>query len=306
MSIKGTTKELFIGRAGINILTLFAKQISIDYSEMKRIDYCMATRKDAGYMNFILKAGRVEPFPFPFGSNDLIVKTVNYIKENVPDLLLEEHEIDEKSKTLNVTIDATFGFKEMGLPSHITISQAPSGNIYMNGNTALYYSLVEYTWNGAEYETLTNSTTTGKTNSTTKKKGKSLKIGAGAIIGNVIAGPLGMAVGGAMGAGSKGKSTTQGTNISNTSQRVQNIEKNTIANLSFRSLEDGTVYNLAFNCNTKIDSQIRCLKQTLQKEQITNDISQSLEGIKALKERLDMGVITQGEFEQKKNQLLNM
>ena len=42
------------------------------------------------------------------------------------------------------------------------------------------------------------------------------------------------------------------------------------------------------------------------KEQITNDISQSLEGIKALKELLDMGVITQGEFEQKKNQLLNM
>ena len=56
------------------------------------------------------------------------------------------------------------------------------------------------------------------------------------------------------------------------------------------------------------DAQIRCFN--IQEERSVADASaeaaESLKGIKALKELLDMGAITQEEFDAKKNQLLNL
>ena len=307
MSIKGTTKELYIGKTGVNIITFMGNKISIDYSDMKRIDYCYASTLRSGYMNFILKSDTVEEFSFSASANDPIMRTVDFIKEHAPALKLEAHSADEKKKTLNITVNATFGYKELGLPSRVTISQAPNGNIYFNKDSAAYYSIVEYVWNGAEYETVTTGTTKEKSDSKTVKKGKSLKIGAGAILGNFIAPGVGGAlVGAAMGAGSKGKSNTKGGKVSNTTQHSKNIEKDTLATLSFKSLDTEKIYKLSFKCNTLIDSQIRCLNIEPAKDYMVSDITQSLEGIKALKELLDMGIISQEEFDAKKDQILNI
>lgn len=61
-------------------------------------------------------------------------------------------------------------------------------------------------------------------------------------------------------------------------------------------------------CNTGIDSQLRCFNIQEEKSiaDVSMDASESLKGIKALKELLDIGAITQEEFDAKKNQLLNL
>ena len=61
-------------------------------------------------------------------------------------------------------------------------------------------------------------------------------------------------------------------------------------------------------CNTAIDAKLRCFN--VQKEKDVSDVStsaeESLRGIKALKELLDIGAITQEEFDAKKSQMLNI
>lgn len=307
MSIKGTTKELFIGKTKINLFTFMRNRITIDYSEMKRIDYCYATTLHPGYMNFILKSDKIENFSFSASANEPIGRTVDFIKEHAPTLFLEEHFWDEKAKTLSIAVSATFGYEELGLSSYITINQTPNGNIYFNKNIASYYVITDYIWNGAEYDTITATTSKEKNNSKTTKNGKSLKIGAGAILGNMIApGPGGLLVGAAIGAGGKGKSYTKGDKAQTSTQQSKNVEKDTIATLTFCALDSGKTYKLSFKCNTTLDSKIRCFNIAPNKETSVNNISQSLEGLKALKELLDMGAITQEEFDAKKNQILNM
>lgn len=306
MSIKGITKELYIGKSGINIITFMGNRISVGYPEMKRIDYCYAGTLRSGYMNFILKSDKIENFSFAVSANEPIVRTVDFIKEHAPTLILEEHSLDEKAKTLSITINAIFGYKELGLSPCITVNQAPNGNVYFNKNTASYYVITDYIWNGARYDTITTGTSQEISNTKTTKNGKSLKIGAGAILGNLIVPGSGLLIGAAMGAGSKGKSRTKGDKALTTTQRSKDIEKDTIATLSFCSLDSRKTYKLSFKCNTALDSKIRCFNITLSKEAMVNDISQSLEGLKTLKELLDIGAITQEEFDAKKNQILNM
>lgn len=306
MSIKGKSQELFIGKSGINIITFMGNTVSIEYSEMKRIDYCYASTIRSGYMNFVLKSDKVQNFVFAVSANELIGRTVTFIKEHAPTLNIEEHFLDEKSKTLSVTINAVFGYNELGLSPFIKINQNPNGNIYFNKNAASYYSIIDYTWNGAKYDTITTGTTKTNSNSNTVKRGKALKIGTGAVLGSFINPITGVLVGAAMGAGSKGKNHTKGESISTSTQQSKDIEKDTLATLSFRSLDSGKIYKLSFKCNTELDSKIKCLNIAQNKEAVVNDISQSLEGLKALKELVDMGVITPEEFNRKKAQLLEL
>ena len=65
---------------------------------------------------------------------------------------------------------------------------------------------------------------------------------------------------------------------------------------------------MSFKCTREIDSKIRCFdfSKIPDKAIIVNDVKQNLEGIKALKELLDIGALTQEEFDEKKKQILNM
>ena len=151
------------------------------------------------------------------------------------------------------------------------------------------------------------ASTKGVTNSETVKKGKSGKMATGAIIGTVLLPGVGTVVGAAIGAGGKGKSKTQSTNESATQQVHKQIEKNSTAILKLQRISDGTIFPVTITCNSNIDSQIRCF--LIEKESTISDTSKdmtdALKGIKALKELLDMGAITQVEFDIKKKQLLN-
>ena len=118
---------------------------------------------------------------------------------------------------------------------------------------------------------------------------------------------IGTAVGAAIGAGSKGKSTTQGNMSSNSRQMTQHIEQAGTAVLKLRRIDDGMTFPISIACTTEIDAQIRCfqIKEEQSVAEVSKNTTDALKGIKALKELLDMGAISEEEFETKKKQLLN-
>lgn len=131
---------------------------------------------------------------------------------------------------------------------------------------------------------------------------------AGAIIGTMLMPGVGTAVGATIGAGGKSKSKTQGNSHSNTQQVTKNVETDGQAIIRLQSLADNSIHSITFKCNSDIDTKIRCLSIEKEKDisDMPKDLNNSLNGIKALKESLDMGAITQEEYDQKKKQILKL
>lgn len=234
----------------------------------------------------------------------LFENMANNIKENREKNSLQKEKLLECSKDMSLQLKATFGFKELGIPAMCTLRQRIDGTTYFGINDDVIYRIVGYEWNGPIYDHITNSNTAG--NSTTEKKGKSGKMATGAIIGTLLMPGVGTAVGAAIGAGAKSKSKTNSN--SNTHTVSSQSEKDSTAIIKLKNVQDGTIHSLTVNCNTQIDSKIRCfiIDEEKNTSDLSKDFSDSLKGIKALKELLDMGAITEEEFEQKKQQLLNL
>ena len=228
--------------------------------------------------------------------------------------------MQECGKDRSLFIQPTFGHFQLGIKSPATLRQKTNGTVYFDIADDITYHLIGYEWNGPIYNQVVSaqSNTNANTNqvyvSQTTKKGKAGKMAAGAIIGTFIMPGIGTAVGTAIGAGGKSKQTTTGNSASatrsnsNSQQVSRNIEQNTTAIIRLKRLSDNTIHSLTIVCNTGIDAQIRCFN--IQEERSVADASaeaaESLKGIKALKELLDMGAITQEEFDAKKKQLLNL
>lgn len=132
-------------------------------------------------------------------------------------------------------------------------------------------------------------------------------MGIGAIIGTVLLPGVGMVAGAATGAGGKGETKTQSTNESATQQIHKQIEKDNTAILKLQRISDGTIFPITIVCYSKTDSQIQCFKIENQPSisSSSKEVSDSLRGIKALKELLDMEAITQEEINSKKKPLLD-
>ena len=155
--------------------------------------------------------------------------------------------------------------------------------------------------------TQTNSSTNNQSN--TKKKGKSGKMAAGALIGTLLCPGLGTVVGAAIGGGGKTKTKTTGTSNSNATQTQTQVEAYTPALLRFRNPSTGQVLAITVNWNSQKDMELRSFNipdLTKTVADASAEIQDSLQGIKALKELLDMGAITQSEFNEKKKKLLNL
>lgn len=213
----------------------------------------------------------------------------------------------ECSKDRSLTLNISFGNKEVGISSMSTMRQKINGEVYFNYDDSTLYRLIGYEWCGPKYEIMTTSNTSGTSNTDTEKKGKSGRMAAGAIIGTFLCPGIGTAVGAAIGAGGKSKSKSQTINESSSEQLQRHVEKNTSAIIKLRRITDGTLFSITVSCNTNIDSQIRCFnfEQESSTASVSKDMTDALKGIKALKELLDMGAITQEEFDLKKKQLLN-
>ena len=300
MSIKGISEKLFIGKAEISIITLSAKRVAIQYNDMKRIDYKYAEMFNPGFIDFITNREK-RRFKFNVKSNDKIGQTVEYIKNASPELPIVKVTNEDLTKEHSAALFIISGYKEMGVSQQATIKQKLGGEVYFNNNNVIYYLLTAYEWSGPEYDKITNSSGQASNNSVTKKKGKALKIGLGAVIGSAF-GPAGTLVGGAMGAGSKGKSKTVGaTSISSTTIERQ-VENDTIAFITLENSETGESFKLSVKCNTDIDAKLKCFK--LQTREVASGAVKALEEIKALKDLLELGMIEEKEFNERKQKIM--
>lgn len=236
-------------------------------------------------------------------------------KERQEQIQLKEQECN---KDRTIYLQSTFGHSELGLQNLVCMRQKLDETVYFGIDDDVRYYLIGYEWGGAEYEHMVSSHTNANSNTVQnntalqEKKGKSGKMAAGAIIGTMLMPGVGTAVGAAIGAGGKSKKKTveinsaNTQNNSNTQQVSRNVEKDTTAIIRLKRLSDNTVHSLTVVCNTRIDSILRCFN--IREEKSISDVSanaeESLKGIKALKELLDMGAITQEEFMKKKKELL--
>lgn len=208
---------------------------------------------------------------------------------------------------LSIPLTITFGHSELNIPAQSVMRQDFQGNVFFNNDAFVEYKIINYEWSGPIYENVTTSNINSNTKSNTVKKGKSGRMAAGALVGTLLMPGVGTAVGAAIGAGGKTKSNTA-TNTGSRSQEIsKKVEKYSTAILTLQKVDDNTIYKINIQCSSGIDSKIKCFN--IVEKQETADLSQkaidSLKGIKALKELLDMGAITEEEFEYKKKQLLN-
>lgn len=301
MSIKGITEDLFIGKKEINIITLLGNKETVEYVDMKRIDYKYAETRSPGFMDFITKENK-RRFKFNGKSNDKIGQAVDYIANACPELSIVGVTNEDLAKEHSAMLFIINGYKELGLSSQsVIIKQRSDGGVYFNDDNRIYYSMIAYEWNGPEYNKIINASGQTSSNSETKKKGKALKIGLGAVIGSAF-GPVGTLVGGAMGAGSKGKSKTVGAASTNSTTVERQVENATIAFLTLENPETGESFKLSVKCNTDIDAKLKCFK--IQTHVTATGAVKALEEIKALKDLLDMGAISENEFNTRKQKIL--
>ncbi len=215
---------------------------------------------------------------------------------------IQQH-MAEQAKMQKIMLQVHSGFQQVNATSTPTMFQRQDGTVYFNTNFNDRFLLIDYSWSGPMYETTINSTTNTAGQEITK--GKSGKMAAGAIVGTVLAPGVGTVVGAAIGAGGKKKKNK--SSHSNTSSTQKQIEILTPATLKFRNMDTNAIVSIVIGCNSLIDSQIKGMQ--IMREQsvreVSTDATDALKGIKALKELLDMGAITQEEFDTKKQQLLN-
>lgn len=213
----------------------------------------------------------------------------------------------ECEKDYSIPLLISFGNNELGLSSSTILRQKADGTTYFDVNDTESFRIINYSWNGPTYEVSHISNTQSDSTSTSTKKGKSGKMAAGAIIGTVLFPGVGTIVGAAIGAGGKGKTNTTSNGKSNTESITKNVEQDSIAILKLRKLNDDSVHAITIKCNSSLDAKLRCLKidREMQVSELSKSAVDSLKGIKALKELLDIGAITQEEFDSKKKQLLN-
>ncbi|MFT4107702.1 MAG: SHOCT domain-containing protein [Lacrimispora sp.] len=213
----------------------------------------------------------------------------------------------EYSKDRSLSLNIIFGFKEANIPQLSTLRQKLDGTTYFNYSDSIAYKIVGYDWGGPKYESVMTANTQGVASSETTKKGKSGKMAAGALIGTALFPGVGTIVGAAIGAGGKNKAKTESAQQSSTQQVHKQIEKPSNAIIKLQRISDNVIFSFTIACNSTIDSQIRCfvMEKEVSVSSASKEMTDALKGIKALKELLDMGAITQEDFDNKKKQLLN-
>lgn len=208
-----------------------------------------------------------------------------------------------QGKWQNVPIQINSGYQLVNASSASVMFQREDMTVFFNTNQQDRFLLIDYSWSGPRFETLTESTS--NTHGEDVTKGKSGRMTAGAVIGTAFMPGFGTAVGAAIGAGGKKKKIMDSQSDSRSIQKETEVL--TPATLKFRNMDNGQTVSIVIGCNTLIDSQIKCFQ--IQREQSVQEIpknaTEALKEIKSLKELLDMGAITQEEFDQKKQRLLN-
>ncbi len=182
--------------------------------------------------------------------------------------------------------------------SAFTLYYNDTNNLYQIEKGGRRFDILDIEWKGKNIinNTISISNTTG--NEKNKRTGRVL----GATLGTVIAPGIGTVIGAAHGTGNS-KSKNSETTVTKSYEQVKEEVSDIILCVKY---ESGETEKLKYQCYEK---QANILLSLLGKEGYinSNDDNNSPYGeIKQLKELLDMGAITQEEFDAKKRELLGL
>lgn len=188
--------------------------------------------------------------------------------------------------------------------------QNEKGEIFFNKKEPLFFDLVNYEFDGPIYNQVKDSGTSSK--STTNEKGKTKskgKFGAGGIA-------LGMATGGAsmlVGIGrKKEKGSSKGRSVTKGNQATQEIQKQvevkSTARISLTPHDNSAPFTLLVVCDSVLDATLSnfIIKKEQMPPQLVDETKTVVEQMKDYKELLDLGILTQEEFDQKKKELMGL
>ena len=172
--------------------------------------------------------------------------------------------------------------------------------IYFN-NIYEYYKIISFNWNGPILKNVTYNRTVSNGNGKIKKTGRM----TGAVLGTLIAPGAGTIIGAMAGTGNKKINNTVHSETITTNDL---IETKSPATLSLKKLSSNENVIIEFECDSKIRDFILPLipksnENTVSDSKLTAD---PYEELKKLKELLDMGIVTQEEFDKKKKELLGL
>lgn len=92
MSIKGTTKEWYVGKRKSTLFNWSGKRLDFEYDDLNKITFFFADKTRVGNVTFIKKTDEKILFNFRYKSNDAVLRAIDLIKENNQNLLLEKVE----------------------------------------------------------------------------------------------------------------------------------------------------------------------------------------------------------------------
>ena len=108
MSIKGKSKELYVGNSEVSILDFWGNKRAIKYSELKQVSYHYAGKFRSGFINFITHIEKNEKVYFSANANAPIRKTIDFIKEHAPNVSIIELERKENTSNTRKQPDLNF------------------------------------------------------------------------------------------------------------------------------------------------------------------------------------------------------
>ncbi|MGM0238533.1 SHOCT domain-containing protein [Enterococcus sp. AZ103] len=237
------------------------------------------------------------------------------------DLRLRKDDIKTTGIYTKVTIDVAAGGSAIGVSGPVTIVQLNDNRIAINPKNPDFYYLLSTEFNGAKYKTVLASQTAGgsstDTTENTVKKGKTGRIAAGAVIGTML-GPVGTVVGAYAGSKGKDKKKVKGNKTtrhnSNTTQTTEAVEVKSLAKINLKRISDDRSITLTINADTRDYNELLSLQTVSTEIEIDQETGieepksreDIIKELKELKELVDMGIVTQEEFDAKKKELLNL
>lgn len=210
-----------------------------------------------------------------------------------------------QAKEHHVTLEITSGKQQLNmgvLSSSIVLRENCDGNIYFDKLPG-FFEIVDYRWDGPRYKTVTtnNHETKRKGKDKTKRKGGLL----GAAVGTVLLPGVGTVVGYAMTSKKVTKSKGNESSSNTVNQQEEEIKCN--ATMTLRNKASGESFTIGFSCDSKLDAELANF--TMPRRASSIEVEQQTDCVallKQYKELLNAGIITQEDFDKKKQELLGL
>ena len=173
-------------------------------------------------------------------------------------LFSKKPEVPEGGILLHVDAGRSYFGSAVGTAGALKLMQHPSGAVFVYGkNGPLVFTIIDYEWDGPEYETITTTKENVSHKSTEKSRTKRTGRMTGAIVGSLIMPGVGTAIGAMVGTGNKkGKAKTIGAEQRTGTTTTREVETSTVAYMTLKNVQTKETFTFSFLCNSKINVEM--------------------------------------------------